>query len=134
MSQTPLKSIRRFCVQCVGGEIAEVRTCGGDHCLNGGSDEKGVCLFFRYRMGRGRPSIKLIRKTCLWCMGNSSDMVKDCGSTGCALWAYRFGSNPAISDETRMQRRVRAKSGNLIAHAVTGRGVSGKGAEQEARS
>ena len=134
MKITPLRAIRRFCIECVGGEISEIRTCGGDHCKNGGCDERGVCLFYRFRTGRGRPSIKLIRKTCLWCMGNSSDMVKDCGSTGCALWAYRLGSNPAISEATRMQSRVRAKSGNLIARVVAGRGFQTKGTEQEARS
>lgn len=94
---TPLKAIREFCVQCVGGdaERLEVKTCGGDRCLTPGQgcDAEGVCLLYKYRMGRGRPSVKTIRKYCLYCQGNNSEHVREC-SENCFLHDYRLGTNP----------------------------------------
>lgn len=104
---TPLEAIHHFCVECVGS-IYDVRECGGDKCLNGGCDADGVCHFYPYRMGSGRPSVKLIRKTCLWCMGDSQDFVRECWTPDCALHPYRMGTNPNITEETREQRRQRA--------------------------
>lgn len=88
---TPLESIRRFCVQCAGG-IYQVEQCGGDKCLNGGCDQKGVCWFYPYRMGKGRPRVKTIRKICLWCQG-SEPLVKECPGD-CHLHPYRMGKAP----------------------------------------
>ena len=90
---TPQESIRKFCVDCVGSPF-EVKECGGDHCLNGGCDKNGVCWFHPYRLGRGRPSVKLIRKMCLWCMGDRIDFVKECATDSCALHSFRMGNNP----------------------------------------
>jgi hypothetical protein len=104
---TPGESIRRFCVECVGSPF-EVRECGGDHCQNGGSDKSGVCLFFKYRLGRGRPSVKTIRKVCLWCQGDRADWVKDCHAGDCSLHPYRLGRNPNISEATKEKRRQTA--------------------------
>ncbi len=81
---TPGEAIRRFCIACLGS-AHDVRECGGDHCLNGGCDSKGVCCFYPYRMGKGRPSVKLIRKTCLWCMGDGVNFVRECQTPECAL-------------------------------------------------
>lgn len=97
---TPGEAIRKFCVECVGSAL-EVHNCGGDKCLNGGCDSKGVCWFFRFRLGKSRPSVKTIRKMCLWCMGESDQMVKECSGDSdkagvhCELWFYRLGKNPA---------------------------------------
>jgi hypothetical protein len=116
---TPGEAIRSFCIDCVGGveHYREVRECGGDHCLNGGCDSKGGCLFFPYRMGHGRPSVKLIRKTCLWCMGGSQDLVRECWTEGCALHPFRLGRNPNIilSGDERFRRM------QLIKQAVGGK-------------
>lgn len=110
---TPGKSIRKFCVQCVGGEPYQVKTCGGEHYLNGGtkrqSSGKEVCLFWNNRMGRGRPSVKLIRKMCRWCMSDSSQQIAECHATDCALHEFRFGTNPNITEETREKLRQRGK-------------------------
>ena len=92
---TPGEAIRKFCVECVGGIAHEVPTCSGDRCLNGGCDKKGVCLFHPYRMGRGRPSVRLIRKICLWCMGDDVNFVRECWTPTCALHPFRMGRNPA---------------------------------------
>jgi hypothetical protein len=90
---TPLGAIRKVCVACVGS-VHEVKDCGGDNCLGAQGDENGVCYFFSFRLGRGRPSVKLIRKFCLECMGGSIWLVTDCESVDCPLRQYRFGKNP----------------------------------------
>ncbi len=96
---TPLQSIRRFCVQCVGGKPTEVKNCGGDKCLNGASSRAGKCWFYKYRMGKGRPSVKHIHQVCLWCQGGNREFVLDCldGITACPLYPYRMGTNPKRS-------------------------------------
>lgn len=38
--------------------------------------------------------LKLIRKNCLDCCGNSSITVQFCASTDCHLWYLRFGKRP----------------------------------------
>jgi len=98
---TPLQSIRAWCLGCVES-AAEVRTCGGERALNGGTDKRGRCLFFPYRLGRGRPSVKLIRKFCLWCMGGDAEPVRassrvaECPEPDCPLHPFRLGKNPNI--------------------------------------
>lgn len=87
-NQTPGRAIRRFCTDCAGSPSA-VRDCRGNHLYD------GQCQFYRYRLGSGRPSVKLIRKHCLWCMGGSPKLVKDCHSSAtCPLHPYRLGRIP----------------------------------------
>ena len=62
---TPRQAVRQFRVGCVGSAV-EVRRCGGEHCLNGGSDDTGVCLFWKHRLGRGRCSVKTIGRKATW--------------------------------------------------------------------
>ncbi len=105
---TPLKAIRKFCIRCVGN-AASVNKCGGDKMLGQG-DPKGQCWFYPYRMGRGRPSVKIIRKNCLECMGGSRKLVADCGPFGdCPLHIFRFGTNP---------NRIRETVKNMIEEAA----------------
>jgi len=89
---TPLEAIRRVCVACVGSPY-EVINCSGDKCLNGQGDENGKCYYYPFRMGKGRPSVKIIRKFCLECMDGSNQLVTQCESN-CPLHQYRFGRNP----------------------------------------
>jgi hypothetical protein len=90
---TPGKAVKMFCIECVG-DAKDARHCGGDQFLGG-------CWLFPYRLGRGKPSVKIIRKVCLWCMGGSKDLVANCKGDSdrpgvtCALWPYRFGTNPS---------------------------------------
>jgi len=86
---TPLKAIRRFCGDCVG-QASAIRDCLGDEAIP-------PCPFYRYRMGRGRPKLRIIRQHCLWCMGGSSVLVRNCHSAGCRLHLYRLGKNPKKS-------------------------------------
>ncbi len=90
---TPGKAIRSVCVACVGS-AHKVRKCPGDKCLGGYGDENGACYFYPHRMGAGRPSVKLIRKFCLECMGGRKQLVGECRSLDCPLHQYRFGKNP----------------------------------------
>lgn len=110
---TPLEAVHRFCVECVGGSAHEVRACGGDRCRKGGCDSKGVCLFYRYRLGTGRPRLHVIRKTCLWCQGGSPNLVKDCRSRTCTLHPFRLGRNPNISEQKRAALRMAAQRRGL---------------------
>ena len=85
---TPGKSMRKHCLECVGG-AADVRNCEGDKLISGGS-----CPLYRYRLGKGRPSVKTIRKECLNCMGGYREMVRNCGNDGCNLYMFHMGKNP----------------------------------------
>ncbi len=99
---TPGKAIHRHCVECVDSPF-EVAKCGGERMLGQG-DESGACYFFPYRLGKGRPSVKTIRKFCLECMGGDKhgrvqarmvrDGVESCTSRKCTLWPFRMGKNP----------------------------------------
>jgi len=90
---TPGKAIRKFCVNCAGNSLM-VKNCGGDKLLNKDEGNNGVCYFYKFRMGKGRPSVKLIRKMCIECTGKSYNIIANCPSTDCPLYKYRFGKNP----------------------------------------
>ena len=89
--KTPLDTIRAYCVSCNDGNDAEVRRCDADGKTKGYT----ACLFHRYRMGKGRPSVKIIRKFCLECMGNNRTLVSECETVDCLCYPYRMGKNPA---------------------------------------
>jgi hypothetical protein len=89
---TPKQAVRQKCVECVQSPY-EVENCGGDRMIGQG-DEKNVCYFFPYRMGKGRPSVKTIRKFCVECMGGSRHLVTNCTTTHCPVHPFRFGTNP----------------------------------------
>lgn len=111
MKRTPLKAIHAFCVECVGSAY-EVRDCGGDRCLGDQGDEYGVCYFYQYRMGKGRPKLKVLRSQCLECMGGQRSLVKECESLTCPIWPYRMGKNPSRAGlDGRIQERLLTKYG-----------------------
>jgi len=97
---TPRQAIREHCIDCAGS-ASNVRDCQGDELYD------RSCIFFSYRMGKGRPSVRLIRKFCLFCMGGSWKMVKACSSQSCQFSHYRMGKNPNIrlSDEQRRLKK-----------------------------
>jgi hypothetical protein len=84
---TPGRVIRTLCVDCVGG-AADVKDCRGDTQVG------GPCLFFPFRMGKGRPKLRVIRQNCLACMGGSVDLVRKCASATCKAVPYRGGHRP----------------------------------------
>jgi hypothetical protein len=103
---TPGVAIRRFCRKCAGSAF-ETDDCRGDQ-LDPSYGQHGVCFFFPYRQGRGRPSVKLIRKMCLECQGGSSDGVRDCRNKACAIFRYRFGTNPAVKVTPEKRKHLQA--------------------------
>lgn len=100
--KTPKQAILDFCFECVGRKKEEIKTCDGNHLL----EDKKECVFFKFRLGQGRPSIKLIRQQCLDCMGENRRFVSECTNEDCPLFKYRFGTNPA-----RGHRKNRSKTG-----------------------
>lgn len=107
---TPGKTIRGHCIECVGS-IYDVRDCAGDRLLSG-----GTCPFFPFRLGRGRPSVKVIRKFCLDCMNGSAPLVRECENAECSLHPYRFGKNPARTGKGYFAKnpRVNGASANEV--------------------
>jgi hypothetical protein len=103
---TPRQAIHEHCIDCIGGPCV-VRDCHGDQLGD------GPCIFFSYRMGAGRPPVRLIRKFCLYCMGGSRKLVRECSSTACAFLPYRMGKNPALAN-----RRVRLNSRKRLRHGA----------------
>jgi len=75
---TPRQAIREHCIDCVGG-ASSVRDCQGDKLFD------SPCIFFHCRLGTGRPSVKLIQKFCLYCMGGSWKVVPEHGLSVLAL-------------------------------------------------
>src|SRR5208337_4047637 len=115
--------IHKFCVACVGGSPFQVKNCGGDKCLNEGGN---VCWFYKFRMGNGRPSVKLIRRYCLFCTCGDIEYIRECpdgiehgGQAACTLFPFRMGKNPNIvlSEEEKLRRLHRMKpqlSGDIL--------------------
>ena len=87
---TPIKAIRRRCLDCSGCSVADVRDCGIPDCA-----------LHPYRMGhRPKPPapktpIRSIRAYCLDCCADSAVEVKLCPKADCGLHIYRLGHNPA---------------------------------------
>ena len=82
---TPKHAVLLFCRQCVGEERGKKENCQGDEIS---------CPFYRFRLGKGRPTVVHIRRQCLICMNGSKKEVADCETVDCSLWTYRLGNNP----------------------------------------
>ena len=57
--------------------------------------------------------LKAIKAFCVDCMGGQVTYVKDCTSTNCPLYEFRFGKNPyntrQLTDEQRQAASERMK-------------------------
>ena len=89
---TPLKSIRKYCLSCMGGNAKEVKLCPSTDCP-----------FYKYRMNKRRPKLKEIRKFCFGCGEDTAQAVKNCKFPDCELYEYRLGKNP----------KLKGKGGNI---------------------
>ena len=85
---TPGESVKKYCMECVGGDRRIVKGCDGNEALG------GPCPFYPYRLGK-RVWVRVFRQFCLQCMGKSREMVSECELFDCACWEYRMGTNPA---------------------------------------
>lgn len=90
---TPGQAVKRFCIECVGSPY-KVKNCGGDQMLNG-----TTCPLYPYRNGRGRPSVKTVRRECMICMNGQRDLIRHCASVKCNLFKFRLGTNPNIKQQ-----------------------------------
>jgi hypothetical protein len=105
--KTPKEVIRVQCLACTNDQRKEVERCNGDGKILGYQ----VCPFHPFRLGKGRPSIKIIRNFCLQCMGGSKIFVKECETEDCVLYPFRFGKNPSLARKGKNQNemvRIRA--------------------------
>ncbi len=93
MNLTPLKAIRKRCVNCTGYELKRTRKC-----------EFTDCQLYPYRMGKGKPKLKEIRAYCIWCCNGQRHEVRLCPAVDCPIWEYRFGKRPrkAISTQKNL--------------------------------
>lgn len=87
---TPIRAVRRRCLDCSAYVRNEVRDC--DHT---------DCILLPYRMGKGRVSLKEIKAYCKWCQGGDIKGVKSCPDGQCSLFPFRLGKNPNYSEESR---------------------------------
>jgi hypothetical protein len=90
---TPGRSIRLHCIECVGG-FHDVKDCQGVDCH-----------FYPYRLGKGRPSVKVIRRECVKCMNGQYTLIGDCPSKHCALHPFRMGKIPSLAGRKFGQKR-----------------------------
>ena len=110
---TPLQAIRRRCLDCSGYNQKEVRECYHNKPI---PPFDIACPLHPYRMGKGRPKLKVIKAYCIQCQGEhglSSLYVKECTDKDCSLYPFRLGHNPNISEETKQKRRERALRAGL---------------------
>jgi len=85
-----LQSIRKFCIQCMGGSIYLPTDCPAVKCK-----------LYPYRLGKGGGSKgTVIRKYCLECVG-TSDEVKRCSISDCPFYNFRLGSIPDLPKNLR---------------------------------
>jgi len=84
---SPLKAIRKFCVDCSNSSY-EVKLCPANDCplwpLRSGKGIKGVS------------PLKIIRRKCYDCGEGTAFDIKNCQFSDCSLYHYRFGKNPAL--------------------------------------
>lgn len=85
---TPLKSARKYCLECMAGQSKEVRLCPTEDCplydIRFNSNPKHISV------------LKQIRERCLDCSAYSPKEVKNCEHDDCPLFQYRFGHNPKL--------------------------------------
>lgn len=84
MMLSPLKSIRRKCLDCCLGSAREVNLCVIPDCS-----------LYPHRFGKnGAGNLKAIRRKCLDCSAFSEKEVRECFLPDCVLYLYRMGHNP----------------------------------------
>ena len=90
--RTPKETLHEWCHYCVQSRLDEdVRECGGDFVIATGK----ACPFYKYRMGKGKVPVKVLRQFCLECQGNNMTFVRECETVDCLIHPYRMGKNPA---------------------------------------
>jgi hypothetical protein len=105
---TPLRAVRRHCLECCNGSHHEVRNCVATSCplwifrhgRRPGAEEKVAAgerqTYPIERNSTGTSALRGIRRRCLDCAGNRDPDVRACAFNDCALHPFRLGRNPFI--------------------------------------
>ena len=87
---TPLRAIRKKCLECMAGNPNEIKLCHLEKCP-----------FWYYRFGRRQkigfriPTvIKSIKIFCYECSAFNKAEVRNCNIKECPVYLYRMGKNP----------------------------------------
>ncbi len=100
-SRPPLKCVRLFCLDCMGGSRGLVREC-----------REISCPLHAYRFGVVEEGVdprvlRAVRRQCLACVDGDREAVRFCtGEEVCVLWPFRFGVSPQTVEAVR--RRLTA--------------------------
>lgn len=113
---TPLKAVRRFCLDCMCGSAREVKLCPSEDCS-----------FFSFRLGKGRANAKVIRKFCFQCGEGTAHDIKHCVLNGkdsdlCSMYEYRLGKNPKKRGNPKNLTNYRGNGANLAKWRFSRRG------------
>ncbi|MFH1728617.1 MAG: hypothetical protein ABIA04_09385 [Pseudomonadota bacterium] len=78
------------CYECSGFSKKDVRECNGRAIMY-----DNACPLLPYRMGKGRPNVKITKDYCKVCVKNSHEILRE-GSAcrDCSLKDFRLGKNP----------------------------------------
>jgi hypothetical protein len=103
--QTPLRSIRKYCLWCMNDQAVEVKLCPDRECP-----------LYDLRMGKkaeGKKPLKQIRERCKVC-SESLDDIKNCLFNGkdspeCSLFPYRMGKNFRLKGKGNVKSLIFAK-------------------------
>ena len=109
---TPGESVSKYCRTCVQGDRRAVKGCGGDKAI------LGSCVFFPYRLGEKRISVRVFRQFCLQCMCGDRKAVKDCSTFDCECWQYRMGKNPAKTGQGNLENFTKGKKETLLGEYI----------------
>jgi len=110
---TPLKAVRRHCLECSNDSANKVRLCSAKSCAlwpfrhghrpsvedRAAVADRQLNPLERSLAGAAFPrtALKALRRRCLDCSGNSDGEVRSCKLTSCSLHRYRHGKNPNIT-------------------------------------
>ena len=93
---TPIKSIRKKCLKCMGENYNQIKECHLEKCP-----------LYSYRLGKKMKSsngkkvlttIKSIKAYCLECSIFNKAEVRNCNIPDCVLYPFRMGKNPNIKN------------------------------------
>ena len=99
---TPLKAIRKKCINCSGFSCKEVTNCDFTDCSLypyrfGLRPETALKQGKEVKCDNIKTPLKAIRSECISCMNGSKKEVKLCSLPNCSLYPYRFGMRPSTA-------------------------------------
>jgi len=102
---TPLRSLRKGCLHCMGENYNQVEACHLD-----------ACPLHPLRLGRKPKSsngkkllttVKSIKAHCLECSAFNKAEVRNCNIPDCVLYPFRMGKNPNIKNRKGNREALR---------------------------